>query len=125
MVGSATMSIGLVLHVLAAIVWVGGMFFAYVVLRPSTGPLEPAARLALWQRVLSRFFLWVWISVVALLASGFTMVLLGFGGFAAVGDYVRAMMTIGLVMVAIYLYLYFLPWPRFRHAVLTADWSAA
>jgi uncharacterized membrane protein len=125
MVGSTTMVIGLVLHVLAAIVWVGGMFFAYVVLRPSAGPLEPAVRLALWQRVLSRFFLWVWISVVALLASGFTMVLLGLGGFAAVGDYVRAMMTIGLVMVAIYLYLYFLPWPRFRHAVLTADWATA
>ncbi len=35
------------------------------------------------------------------------------------------MMTIGLVMVAIYLYLYFLPWPRFRRAVLAADWPAA
>jgi hypothetical protein len=47
------------LHTLAAVVWVGGMFFAYNVLRPSTGPLEPAERLALWQRVLSRFFPWV------------------------------------------------------------------
>ena len=29
------------LHILAAVVWVGGIFFAYMVLRPSAGPLEP------------------------------------------------------------------------------------
>jgi uncharacterized membrane protein len=35
------------LHVLAVVVWVGGMFFAYMVLRQSAGPLEPEARLRL------------------------------------------------------------------------------
>jgi uncharacterized membrane protein len=33
------MIIGLIVHILGAIVWVGGMFFAYVVLRPVTGEL--------------------------------------------------------------------------------------
>jgi uncharacterized membrane protein len=28
------------LHVLAVVVWVGGMFFAYLVLRPSAGALQ-------------------------------------------------------------------------------------
>ena len=29
------------LHVLAAVVWVGGMFFAYLVLRPAVGGIAP------------------------------------------------------------------------------------
>jgi len=50
------MPILITLHVLAAVVWVGGMFFAYMVLRQSVGPLEPAVRLALWHRVFRHFF---------------------------------------------------------------------
>ncbi len=119
------MILGLAFHVLAAVIWVGGMFFAYAVLRPSIGPLEPAVRLPLWCRVFSRFFPWVWLSITVLLASGFAMVFLGFGGFATVGAYVRAMMVLGIVMVVIYTYLYFVPWERFRRAVSTVDWPAA
>ncbi len=83
------MIIGLAFHIVAAVIWVGGMFFAYVVLRPGMSPLEPAIRLPLWHRVFSRFFLWVWLSIAVLLASGFAMVFLGFGGFATVGAYRR------------------------------------
>jgi hypothetical protein len=79
------MIVGLAFHILAAVIWVGGMFFAHMCLRPSAGPLEPTVRLPLWHRVLSRFFPWVWLSILALLASGFAMVFLGFGGRAAVG----------------------------------------
>jgi uncharacterized membrane protein len=57
------------LHVLAAVVWVGGMFFAYMVLRQSTGPLEPTVGLVLWHRVFRRFFPWVWASIVLLLSA--------------------------------------------------------
>jgi uncharacterized membrane protein len=53
------------------------------------------------------------------------MVLLGLGGFLAVGAYVRAMMALGIVMVIIYIYLYFVPWQRFRRAVSIEDWPAA
>ena len=119
------MIIGLAFHIVAAVIWVGGMFFAYVVLRPGMSPLEPAIRLPLWHRVFSRFFLWVWLSIAVLLASGFAMVFLGFGGFATVGAYVRVMMALGIVMMVIYTYLYFVPWRRFRRAVSTADWPAA
>jgi uncharacterized membrane protein len=101
------------------------MFFAYAVLRPAVGPLEPAIRLPLWHRVFSRFFLWAWLSIALLLASGFVMVFLGFGGFATVGAYVRTMMALGIVMTVIYTYLYFAPWQRFHRAVLAADWPVA
>ncbi|MBI4724802.1 MAG: CopD family protein [Rhodomicrobium sp.] len=119
------MAAGLAFHTLAAVIWVGGMFFAYMILRPSASPLEPAIRLQLWHRVFSRFFPWVWLSITALLVSGFAMVFLSFGGFGAVGTYVHTMMALGIVMVAIYVYLYFVLWQRFRRAVAAAGWTEA
>jgi uncharacterized membrane protein len=119
------MSLGLAFHILAAVIWVGGMFFAHVVLRPSAITLDPPARLALWERVLGRFFVWVWISIAALLVSGFAMIVLGFGGFAALRPYINVMMTVGIVMVLIFAHLYFAPWQRFRRAVAAADWTQA
>jgi hypothetical protein len=55
------MTFGLSVHNLAVVIWVGGMFFALVVLRPSAGHLDPAVCLALWERVLQRFFVWSWL----------------------------------------------------------------
>ena len=119
------LTVGVAFHIVAAVVWVGGMFFALVVLRPSTGPLDPPVRLALWERVFSRFFPWVWGAVVVLLVSGFAMVLWGLGGFAKVATYVNLMMGLGIIMMLIYGHLYFVPWQRFRAAVARAEWPAA
>jgi uncharacterized membrane protein len=105
------------LHVLAVVVWVGGMFFAYMVLRQSAGRLEPEARLGLWHRVFRRFFPWVWTSIVLLLASGYGMVFLYFGGFAGAGLYIQVMQGICIVMMLLFLYLFFIPWRRFGDAV--------
>jgi uncharacterized membrane protein len=106
------------LHILAAVVWVGGMFFAYMVLRPSAGPLEPPARLALWQRVFGRFFPWVWASIVILLISGYTMLFVHFGGFAGAGPHIIMQLT-GIAMMLLFLHLYFALWRRFSRAVET------
>jgi uncharacterized membrane protein len=119
------MTIGLALHVLAAIVWVGGMFFAYVVLRPAAGALEPLPRLALWRDVFARFFPWVWASVVALLLSGYGMLLFGLGGFAGAGLHVHVMQALGLVMMALFAHLYFAPWQRLQRALDGGDGAAA
>jgi len=116
-----TPSIAAILHTISAVIWVGGMFFAYVVLRPATGPLDSAARLALWHRVFSGFFPWVFAAAVVLLISGFVLFL---GGYAA-GPHVHAMMAIGIVMILIFLHLYFAPWKRFRAALATGDTPAA
>ena len=105
------------LHVLAAMVWVGGMFFAYVVLRAAAGPLEPALQLALWHRVFSRFFPWVWASIVLLLVSGYGMLLQYFGGFAGAPLHIHVMQAMGLVMMLLFLHLFFVPWRRFGRAV--------
>jgi uncharacterized membrane protein len=107
----------LALHILAAVFWVGGMAFAYTVLRPATGALEPAVRLALWRGVFARFLPWVGVSIVALLVSGYGMLFLVFGGFRAAGLYVHVMQATGIVMMLLYLHLLFAPWRRFRAAV--------
>jgi uncharacterized membrane protein len=105
------------LHVLAAFYWVGGMVFAYTVLRPAAGALEPAQRLPLWRRVFERFLPWVAVSILVLLISGYGMVGVEFGGMGHVGLYVHVMQGIGIVMMLLFLHLYFAPWRRFRAAV--------
>jgi uncharacterized membrane protein len=119
------MIIGLIVHILGAIVWVGGMFFAYIVLRPVTGELEPALRLKLWRGVFARFLPWVWVSVVALLASGYGMIAFGLGGFAGAGVHVHVMNAIGLLMMALFLHLYFAPWRRLQRALDQGEQAAA
>ncbi len=110
----------LVLHVLSAVVWVGGMFFAHQMVRPSVGPLDPSVRLPLWRRIFARFFPWVWAAVAALLASGLAMQGLGIGG-----RHVEIMEGLGVVMMLAFGHLYFAPWQRFRRAVDNADFAAA
>ena len=119
------MSIALTFHILAAIIWIGGMFFAHVVLRPSAGALDPPLRLALWDRVLGRFFAWVWLSIAALLLSGFAMVFIGYGGFAVLPRNISLMMTVGVLMVAIFIYIYIVPWQGLHRGVAAADWPGA
>ena len=119
------LSLALALHILSAVVWVGGMFAAYLCLQPAAGPLEPPQRLGLWRRFFAKFFPWVWASVVLLLATGFWMMLAYFGGFARAPMYVNVMMALGLVMVALYAWLFHGPWLKFKRAVDAGDWPAA
>jgi uncharacterized membrane protein len=111
------MTLLVLLHALAAVVWVGGMFFAYVVLRPSAGPLETPARLPLWLRVLRRFFPWVWASIAVLLVTGYAMLLIRFGGFQGAPLHVNVMQVTGILMMLLFFHLYFAPWRRFAKAV--------
>jgi uncharacterized membrane protein len=113
----------LILHILSAVVWVGGMFFAHQVLRPAVAELDPGPRLMLWSRVLGRFFPWVFAAIVLLLATGFWMVFGLFGGFAGAGLYIHLMTGIGILMMLLFLHLYFAPWRRFRQALARQDWA--
>lgn len=120
---TAVASISLILHALSAVVWVGGMFFAHQVLRPAAAALEAGPRLALWSRVLGRFFAWVFAAVILLLLTGYTMVFDVFGGFAKIGLHIQLMQGIGILMVLLFLHLYFAPWRRFQAAVARQDWA--
>jgi uncharacterized membrane protein len=118
---AAIATAALIAHVWAAVVWVGGMFFALLALRPATAQLEPGPRLELWERVLGRFFAWVFAAIVLLLASGYGLVFGVFGGFAGAGLHIHIMQATGIIMMLAFLHVYFAPWRRFRAAVARRD----
>jgi uncharacterized membrane protein len=117
--------LALTLHILSATIWVGGMFAAYVCLRPAAGVLEPPQRLTLWRGFFRKFFPWVWLSVALLLVTGYWMMATYFGGFANAPPYINIMQALGWVMVLLFLLLFHGPWLRFGRAVDAQDWPAA
>jgi uncharacterized membrane protein len=117
------MSVNIALHLLSAVIWVGGMFFAHMALRPSAAQvLEPPHRLQLWVQVFKRFFLWVWLSIIVILVTGYWMLFGFFGGFANAGIHIHLMHGGGILMVLIYLHVFFAPYRRLRHAVIVQDY---
>ncbi|MBH8611516.1 CopD family protein [Pseudomonas mohnii] len=113
------------LHVLAALVWVGGMFFAWMVLRPAAvKALEGPARLKLWVEVFQGFFRWVWVAVVLLPVSGVGMLHMHFNGFETAPRYVQVMMGLYVVMTALFIRIQALMLPELRTAVIAQDWPA-
>ena len=117
------MTLSLFLHLLSVVVWVGGMFFAYMALRPvAASVLEPPQRLTLWAGVFGKFFPWVWMSVALILATGLHM-LMAFGGTAA-PHYAWTMLVLGVVMMLIFAHVFFAPYGRLTRAVAAQDWKA-
>ena len=112
------------LHALAAVIWVGGMFFAYMIARPSLAVFDPPGPAKFWRRALQRFFTWVWVAVVILPVSGFIHAG-GHGGFAAAGLHVHLMAGLGVVMIGLFAFLYFVRFPAFARAVDAGNFEAA
>lgn len=120
-----THAILLLLHLLSAAFWVGGMAVMHFAVRPSAvAVLEPPLRLPLMAQALSRFFAGVSAAIVVLLASGLGMVWLA-GGFARVHWSVHGMLALGLVMTAVFLHIRFAPYPRLLRAVAGREWPVA
>lgn len=120
------MPVAITLHILSAVVWVGGMFFAYMALRPvAASLLEPPLRLPLWSKTFARFFPWVWATVILLPASGYWMIFETFEGMQNVGLHVHIMHVIGIAMIAIYLHVFFAPYQRMNRAIDARDFPAA
>jgi uncharacterized membrane protein len=104
----------LALHILGAVVWVGGMFFALLVLRPGLSVLAPAQRLELHAEVFRRFFRVVWHAMPIILLTGYAMLFGLYGGFAGVNWGVHVMHLLGLIMAAIFVAIVFGPYAGFR-----------
>ncbi|MDH5613200.1 MAG: CopD family protein [Gammaproteobacteria bacterium] len=118
------MHISIPLHLLSVILWVGGMIFAHMMLRPAAVQiLEPPLRLKLWVQVFKNFFLWVWIAIITLLASGYWMVFGVFDGFGNIGMYIHIMHGLGIVMILIFMHVFFVPYRKLRHAVIVENFQ--
>jgi uncharacterized membrane protein len=104
----------LALHILCAVLWVGGMFFALYVVRPGLLSLSSEQRLELHAEVFRRFFRVVWHTMPLILLSGYAMLFGLYGGFAGVDWGVHLMHLLGLLMAAIFVAIVFGPYARFR-----------
>ncbi len=117
------LSLYIFLHVLAAVIWVGGMFFAYNFLRPvAAQTLEPPQRLTLWAGVFKKFFPFVWASVILLPATGYLMLFSIWGSMANAPLYVHLMNGLGIAMILIYMHVFFAPFKRLKAAVADQRW---
>ncbi len=101
------------LHLLCAVLWVGGMFFAYVVLRPSMAAIEAPQRMLLHTRVFKKFFLVIWHAMPVIVITGFTMLAWQWN-MATAPWQINAMMGLGLLMSAVFLAIFFGPYRQFR-----------
>lgn len=118
------------LHILAIVVWIGGMVFAHFFLRPAAMSLEPPQRIRLMHGALQRFFAAVLLAIGVVLATGLWMI-----GRAA-KDSVQAglgfnmpldwtlMATLGIVMMGIFGHIRFSLFKRLSKAVASSDWPA-
>ena len=118
------------LHILAIIVWIGGMVFAHFFLRPAALQLPPPQRVPLMHGTLQRFFAAVLVSIATVLVSGLWMI----GRLAK--ETVQAglafnmpldwtiMATLGIVMMAIFGHIRFALFRRLQRTVAASDWPA-
>lgn len=119
-------AVSLAAHLLAALIWVGGMFFAYMILRPAAGCLTDAPdRLRLWSGVFRRFFAWVRAAVIVLPLTGYVILFGSYGGMKAAGIHIHIMHGLGWLMILLFLFLNFGPVRALHQQVETTDWAAA
>lgn len=119
------------IHLLAIVLWLGGMFFALFCLRPSLAMLDPPQRLRLMHEVLRRFFDAVLIAAGLALATGVWMIAgdaraagrAGVGLNMPIDWYVMA--VLGMVMVAIFAVARFVLFGHLTRAVEAQAWPEA
>lgn len=116
---------GLVLlHVLAAVVWLGGMFFAHFCLRPAAvETLEPPKRLPLLEATFRRFFRYVSAAVLVLFLTGLPLLLQV--GFRHAPTGWHLMFTLGIVMAAVFIHIYARLYPQLRRDCAALAWPSA
>jgi len=117
--------IALALHAVAASLWIGGIFFAFMVLRPQSAQLEPPPRLTLWAGVFRRFFPWVWGFIGVLVITGYMDLFNRFGGLALHLPHLAAMQGIGWLMIALFAVLHLRLLPALLAGLKAGDLPAA
>lgn len=113
------------IHLLAAVVWVGGLFFSYVVLRPAAVEvLQPPERLRLWDTVFRRFFNLLWSVIGAVLITGLYMIYQN-GGLSQAPHFVYVMLILGVLMTAVFCYVFFACFVPFSLHISKERWKEA
>ena len=117
--------IAITAHVLSVIIWVGGMFFGQVAVRPAMRGMDTLAAARFWCVLLGRFLPWAWTAIVVLLASGTYMVFNSFDGFSELPWFVQFMMGVGIFMMMLTGHLSFSAFKKLKRAVAAGDAALA
>ena len=118
------------LHVLSIVVWIGGMVFSHLFLRPAFAQLDAPLRLRLMHDVLGRFFKAVLVASLLTLASGVWMLgrvakqVVQSGGNFEMPLAWTVMAVLGVAMVAIFMHIRFALFKRLGRAVAMSEWAA-
>jgi uncharacterized membrane protein len=120
------------IHLIAAIVWMGGMTFMIFALRPATmatTALPPAVRAQLMAQVWRRFFALVLACIAVLFITGTHLYTSGFKAFKLAGGGVplgwNLMLVLGMLMFLVFGHIYFAGFRKFKRAVAASDWPLA
>ncbi len=113
-------------HVLAVVIWIGGIFMLDLMLAPLLARFITAQdqRVHLLYGLLRRFFTWVWLAGATLVVTGYGMVFL-YGGFGALSLAMWIMVVFGTCMVLLALHVFFAPFRQMGRAIKREDWKAA
>ena len=106
-------NIAIIIHLIVINIWVGGMFFIIIVLGKVVATLDVSEQHVFWLKVYKRFFFWLWIAVIGLLASGSGMIFYRFGSMANTPWYIIAMAGLGISMMVIFMAIYFVFYKKF------------
>lgn len=116
-------------HLLAVIVWLGGMFFMLACLRPAAAVLEPAARVTVMHAAMRRFFAIVTAAALLVLVTGAAMIGVAWSAALRAGVAFNmpldwyAMVGIFFVMVAVFMHIRSAPFSRLSAAVAGGKWA--
>lgn len=113
------------LHLISAILWIGGVFLVYQVFRPAAMSLEPAIRLPLFLNIFSRFFPWVWLFIILLVITGYWDWQTRFSINEVTPAYIHAMNIIGWIMIALFAFLYFKPFKALKLKIANNEYPEA
>ena len=115
-------------HLLAVVVWIGGMAFMLFCLRPAARVLEPPARVTLMHAAIKRFLVVVAIAIAVLFACGAAMAGIAWSaarraglGFNMPLDWYTMIATF-FVMLAVFVHIRAVLFRRLAAAVAAARW---
>lgn len=84
--------------------------------------LQPPQRLPLWAEALTKFFRWVWLSIVVLWLTGVGLITqLG----SPLPTYVHIMIALALAMTVLFVLVFFMPFRLLKKRCLEHIWSEA
>ena len=116
-------------HLLAVIVWVGGMAFVLFCLRPAARVLEPPARLALMHAAIRRFLAVVAVAIAVIFVCGVAMVAIAWSTASRAGlrfnmplDW-YVMFAVFFVMLAVFVHIRAALFPRLDAALREQRWA--